>query len=816
MSNSNELTLTALLPRLMDQGNVRNKTFVGIDFGTSTSVASFSVAGNPQDPMVVDAIPCVQLLEGERTHESHLVPTAIAWHHDQLLIGAGAHQLKHRLQLGRNLWHSFKMELGTDLGPRYYGSELGAQHPIATIETPVDAATLFFRFLKTHIERYIQHHHLPEHISYAVSIPAAFEANQRRDLLKALQQAGITIENQALIDEPNAAFLNYLAEYSQDNPQSYQIPEDSPLKIIVFDFGAGTCDISILEIGKSRNNFYSKNLSISRFEPLGGNDIDKAIARKILLPQVLERNDLTLDDLLTPDINRRIIPALLGPAETLKINLCKRVANNMVSHCLPSLATSDERQRFQGLSDIAMPKRTLKVGEVSLSYREFAEVMAPFLDPESSFDHYEEDESTISVFSLLNSALEKADLTSGDLDMLLMVGGSSQNPYVQNALAKTMPHIEIERPADMRAHVSKGAAIHSQLLHGYGVNIIHPITSEPVLYLTRNRELNTLVPPGTGIPYPPVEVSQLRIAEDQQKTIEVPIFVSSVDKLLHVIRIHSPNAKGFKQGTAVKLLVEITPDKLIKIKANVGDQISTCEYMNPFANYSVSTDEWQVFVAQKNANTDAAKNSGRPSVSSLLALAEAYAKAGKHLRAAETYQIVQQMAPNQRHETSICYHYSLAGRDKLSRKWAELAYKKNPSSANAFNLALDVKKTDEAMYQRLMEESLQRDPDAHYTLLTYGQFLKQKNSERGQEMIKKAYHIMLSAFDSSILSESDYSRLINAANSMGDQDAVRRVKQKQREQSQQPTEYSQDNLLDKVSALPDQSAKNSSILERRL
>lgn len=167
------------------------------------------------------------------------------------------------------------------------------------------------------------------------------------------------------------------------------------------------------------------------------------------------------------------------------------------------------------------------------------------------------------------------------------------------------------------------------------------------------------------------------------------------------------------------------------------------------------------------------------------------------------------MTPHQRHETSICYHYSLAGRDRLSRKWAEIAYQKNPSASNAFNLALDVTNSDEAMYQRLMEESLQRNPDAHYTLLTYGQFLKKKNNDRGQNMIEKAYQIMLDAFDSENLSEADYGRLISAARLMDDQATVRRVEQTQRDRSQQPTDYSQSNLLEKVGALTDQSTTNS-------
>ncbi len=106
-----------------------------------------------------------------------------------------------------------------------------------------------------------------------------------------------------------------------------------------------------------------------------------------------------------------------------------------------------------------------------------------------------------------------------------------------------------------------------------------------------------------------------------------------------------------------------------------------------------------------------------------------------------------------------------------------------------------------------MEESLQRDPDGYCTLLVYGQFLKQKNSERGQEMIRKAYDIMLEAFNSDSLPQADYSRLINAARLIGDQATVKNVEQAQRDQSQQNADYSHENLLEKVDALPDHSTK---------
>lgn len=137
---------------------------------------------------------------------------------------------------------------------------------------------------------------MPSTSYFSISIPASFEANQRRDLKEALDFANIPFQDNLFIDEPNAAFLSYLIEANSNNLHNYNIPADSPLHILVFDFGAGTCDISILEIGRKNGKLYSKNVAISKFEQLGGDDIDKQIVRNILFPQLLKQNGLDADD----------------------------------------------------------------------------------------------------------------------------------------------------------------------------------------------------------------------------------------------------------------------------------------------------------------------------------------------------------------------------------------------------------------------------------------------------------------------------------------------------------------------------------------
>lgn len=119
----------------------------------------------------------------------------------------------------------------------------------------MDAARVFFAYLKYLIIKYCTENNISTDILYAVSIPASFEANQRKDLLDALMANDMKVSKQALIDEPNAAFISYaVSRAAEDRPMF--ISPDYNSKVLVFDFGGGTCDISILEIGQSANGFF--------------------------------------------------------------------------------------------------------------------------------------------------------------------------------------------------------------------------------------------------------------------------------------------------------------------------------------------------------------------------------------------------------------------------------------------------------------------------------------------------------------------------------------------------------------------------------
>ena len=791
---SQRLELSTLLPNSAIT-DTTDQTFIGIDFGTSTTTVSYARIKDHNQPIEVEALKFQQRLDDGRVTEGSLVPTAIAWFKEQLLIGKGAWQLKHKLTEGRDLWHSFKMKLGTDLGAEHRNTLLGAQHRVATIERPLDAAKVFFRFIKQGIDTYVEEHHLPPNLRFAVSIPASFESNQRRDLLTALESAGIAIAERAFIDEPNAAFLSYIADFSANHPNNYQIPDGKPLQILVFDFGAGTCDISVLEVAGGSQSLQSRNTAISRFVALGGNDIDAAIARDLLLPQVLEVNELEPEELRTAE-QKRLINALLGAAEKLKIKLCENVSTQMVRlEKLPVLAHRHDRLKVNVDSDFKLPKRTLIIPELSVSYAEFAELMTGFLDIESNYDTCNDDGNIISIFTPIHSALRKAEIDAQSLDMILLIGGSARNPYVQHALAEAFPKVDIERPHDLQIHVSRGAAIHSALLHGLAVDLIRPITSEPILYLTRDGR-HPLVKAGTEIPCPVVRVEPLYPHKDGQQRLEIPLFVSSLDQLLHVIEIESEDSNGFLRSNQVTLQATLNADKLVMVEVYIDGRLAQPpHYLNPFANRPVSPKERSVYEALRAANDSAANRNGRPDPVTLRRLANAYETAGNHLRCAEVYESLQQLQPNQRYETSICYHYSCAGRKKLSDEWAEIAYRKNPSAVSAFNLALIKVENDKATYRRLMEEAIQ-DRTAAYAMLTYGQFLINEGDTRAESLINRAFQLLWDRFEAGELELKDYSRLISAARLVGRSELIPRIKAAQQQAKIEDPLFDQDALLE--------------------
>jgi molecular chaperone DnaK len=768
--------------------DVHSTTFVGIDFGTSTTVVSIASIDKNSKKICTDAVWLNQRLHDGTIVSSEKIPTALAWYNEQLLVGQGAAELKHSLKKGINVWFSFKMELGVDLGAKYYNSELGRDSDFPILN-PKDAARVFFQYLKAQINRYVTNNNLPSNIQYAVSIPASFEANQRKELIQALEQNGIAINKQALIDEPNAAFLSYV-QNSNDEIEPIRLPEGDNPKVLVFDFGAGTCDVSILELGKNLNGIYSKNLSISKFEKLGGDDIDHSIALEYLFPQLLEESGKQAGDFRTPERNR-IVSQLLRAAEQLKIMICNAVALQMTNKVLPSNAISSENVSLGIKIEIDTRHGLLTLSEPKLSFQQFNEVMKTFLRS-NKFSSLTQslsesiskilktsinEQKKLSIFKPIESALEKANAKKDEIDYVIFIGGSSKNPYVQAALKEYFSDSELLLPRDLQTHVSAGAAIHSLIYNGFNKNIIQPITSEPFIVITKDDIPKIILRAGTQVPCDVIVIDDLVTTRDGQQAIELPICLGNSNKMLYNIKIVSGEQGGFKKNTPVRLEIEITADKTLHVRASAAGQQVFVEPIYPFANSELTSEERMVLKAERQANIEAEANSGKPTKESLQALFKAHAKVGNHLRAAETLEALHDLYPNIHNYNQIGVLYSSAGHEERALHYYELGYLNNKSATTAFNYAHELIDRDNVKSKAIFEESLRLDPDKPHTLFELGNLLDKEGNPQGNEMKRKAFNIWKAKYDTNQMGESDYSWLSFVADNLGMKDFAQQVRE---------------------------------------
>ncbi len=772
----NEITTSSLLPVTIDTSLMGGKTFIGIDFGTSTTVVSISSYDRTDKKILTKSLNLDQLLPDGTRYSSEIIPSVIAWYNNQIFVGEGASQMKYELKLGKNIWYSFKMELGEDLGAKYYESEL-RDNKNFNICNPKDAARVFFSYLKYLILKYCKDNGLSVDILYAVSVPASFEANQRKELLDALVSNKMNVSKQSLIDEPNAAFISYAVTRFSDGEPMFISP-DYNSKILVFDFGGGTCDISILEIGQDINGFYSKNISISKFMKLGGDDIDRYITYHYLLPRFLEANGKKLEDFRTNE-RKNIATKLYKIAERLKILINKILSVLTTDFKVPAIKESEEKTEIQTHVFISTSKGELVQDKFFLTNKELTETMAVFLKRGfSRITQIKGEEEYNSIFTPIDSAIKKSKTPKEEIDYVLFIGGSSQSPYVQEALKDYFEDSEILVPRNLRTHVSQGAAIHSLLLNGMNKCLIRPITSEQILIITKDNGTKTLLPAGTEIPCNTVQNDDLVTSKDGQKIVELPICVGNRTKLLFNLKIESPFPNGFPVNSPIKLVFEVNADKMLVVEASCMGVTCTAEPLNPFANKEMSTEERIAIKAERQANLEMAINGGFPTKETLETLRKAYERAGMDFKAAEAYEYQYELYPSTVSLNNIGVLYHNSGNNLKAADFFKLGLEKEPNNSMLhFNLGNTLKYIDNEAYIKHIHKACEINPNNSLALIESGHINRSEgNREEAENELRRAYDILLKDWKTDSLSRVGYGWLSSLAKELGEDEVAEKVR----------------------------------------
>ena len=356
---------------------------IGIDLGTTNSAAAIFEGGR------ATAIPSA---EGP-TMAGKMFPSVVAFTKDgQLLIGESAKRQAAANPEGTIF--EIKRKMGTDYKVNIQGKEYTPQQISAFIMQKIkkDAET----FLGTPIKKAV------------ITVPAHFNDNQRQATKDAGEIAGFEV--QRIINEPTAACLAYGVDKLEKE-----------MKILVFSFGGGTHDVTIMDFGKG----VFQVLSTSGDTQIGGTDLDKAIMDYV----VGEFNRQTSINLLN---DKAATARLKEAAEKAKIELSTLMATDID---LPFI-----------YSDASGPKHL----HLTLTRTKLEALAQPLV---------QKTERTII------KALEDAKLTPKDIDKIILIGGMTRMPYIQKFVEQIMGRPS-ERGVDPMECVAVGAAIQGAVLTG--------------------------------------------------------------------------------------------------------------------------------------------------------------------------------------------------------------------------------------------------------------------------------------------------------------------------------------------------------------
>ncbi len=466
---------------------------LSIDLGTTNSTVAESV-WLPGYPPLCRVLDIEQPLD-TGSFRGALVPSMVAvTGGDRLVVGEGARRLRQgprRAERVRdqNFFYETKNEMG--LQRTYAGAP-------EYLNQAYKVAGYILGFLMEGAMQ--QTGAAPAAVS--VTVPASFQLNQRRDTLRACGLADLHLQEADLLEEPVAALIDYIMA---DRTEALIPPAGEARYCVVFDFGGGTCDVSVLSLAAGAEKRLSlSQLSVSRYHRLGGGDIDVCLVHEVLLPDLLAENNLGPGDLSWSEKKRELEPQLVGAAEALKIDLCRRISEQEKQ----GVYRETDKEALQ----VAQPPLICwaESGELRLSHPQltaaaFEAVLAPFLDEAHLYARETEYQLTQSVFSPLEDALDRAGLEPAEVDFFLMTGGSSLIPQVRTAVTNFFPNAVqgyYEDPLAMQTAVARGAAWNTTFTAATGRPLIQPVLHDGLALLTDDDAHCPLVAPATPLPWP--------------------------------------------------------------------------------------------------------------------------------------------------------------------------------------------------------------------------------------------------------------------------------------------------------------------------
>ena len=455
---------------------------IGIDLGTTNSCVA--VMEGKEAKVITNP-------EGNRT-----TPSVVAFKNGERIVGDAA---KRQLITNTNTVYSIKRLMGTNETVTLEGKQY----------TPQEVSAMILTYLKDYAEAY-----LGEKVTKAViTVPAYFNDAQRQATKDAGKIAGLEVER--IINEPTASALAFGVDKDQNQEH----------KILVYDLGGGTFDVSILDIADGTFEV----LSTAGDTRLGGDDFDNKII-DWLADNFRKENNIDLKN------DKMALQRLKEAAEKAKKDLSGTLQTQI---SLPFISA--------GPAGPLHLEATLTRAQFDAMTRDLVErTMIP-----------------------VRNAMKDAGVTASDLDQVLLVGGSTRIPAVQEAVRNELGK-EPNKSVNPDEVVALGAAIQGGVISGDVKDVLLlDVTPLSLGIETNGGVMTVMIPRNTTIPTSKSQI--FSTAADNQPAVDIHVLqgerpMASDTKTLGNFMLDgiAPARRGVPQ---IEVTFDIDVNGIVKVSA---------------------------------------------------------------------------------------------------------------------------------------------------------------------------------------------------------------------------------------------------------